>query len=97
MVLASPYFTAVTMYPTCKTVLARSACSVFSDHSCNKTICVSSFIIAAENCFSFVIDATKGRGHIPRKTDAHVIFPESFGPTTTSFRSLCGNRKARRH
>ena len=62
--------------PPCKTVLARPACSVFSDHSSNKTVCVSSFIMAAENCFSFVIDATKRMGHILRKTDAQVVFPE---------------------
>ena len=68
MVLALPCFTAVAMYSPYKTVLARSACSVFSDHSSNKTICVSSFIIAAENCFSLVIEATKRRGYIPRKT-----------------------------
>ena len=58
MVLASPCFAAVTMYPSCETVLARSVCSVFSDNSSNKTTCVSSFIIAAENCFSF--DKAKG-------------------------------------
>ena len=94
MVLASLCFTAVTMYPPRKTVLVRSACSVLLDYSSNKTICVLSFIIAAENCFSFVIDATKQRGHIPRKTDSHVVIPESFGPTTMSFCSLCGSQKS---
>ena len=67
MVFASPCFTAVTMYPPCKTVLARSACSVLLDYSSNKTICGLSFIIAGENCFSFVIDTTKQRGILLEK------------------------------
>ena len=87
----------VTIQPPCRMGFARSDRILLLDHSSMIVSWVTSVIIAAENCPSFVTDAIYSGGMIRWNTLHHDVLPESRGPATTSFLVFCGILNAKRH